>query len=46
MPRFGASRDPVGQPNGAEGQASVAPVRRLTYGDLPAVLSIEAQTLS
>jgi ribosomal-protein-alanine N-acetyltransferase len=36
MPRFGASREPINQPK--------AGVRRLTYGDLPAVLSIERRS--
>jgi ribosomal-protein-alanine N-acetyltransferase len=36
MPRFGASREPINQPR--------AGVRRLTYGDLPAVLSIERRS--
>ena len=41
MPRFGASREPAGQPPGTEASRAV---RRLTYGDLPAVLAIERRS--
>jgi [ribosomal protein S18]-alanine N-acetyltransferase len=41
MPRFGASREPINQPRGDDGSARV---RKLTYGDLPAVLSIERRS--
>src|ERR687887_1782705 len=40
MPRFGVSRDPVNQPPAAD----PTHVRRLTYGDLPAVLAIERRS--
>src|SRR3954447_15192844 len=41
MPRFGASRETVNQPGGDDEPVSV---RRLTYGDLPAVLAIERRS--
>jgi [ribosomal protein S18]-alanine N-acetyltransferase len=41
MPRFGASRERPSRPAETD---SVGQIRRLTYGDLPAVLSIERRS--
>jgi [ribosomal protein S18]-alanine N-acetyltransferase len=41
MPRFGASREPASEPTTNDPADAV---RRLTYGDLPAVLGIERRS--
>jgi [ribosomal protein S18]-alanine N-acetyltransferase len=41
MPRFGASREPANEPGQTE---TAGGIRKLSYGDLPAVLAIERRS--